>query len=170
MDTSLPRNGFTLLEMLVVLMIIAILALMALPLQSQRVIGEQLREARAMADTLKPAIRQHWQQHEAFPVDNAEAGLPDRTLLISNYVAGIQVADGALHIAFGHKAHPQLQGRTLSLRPLTVDGSPASPIDWSCGHAQPPAGMSAGGDNHTDVPTRWLPLACRASAQHGTPE
>jgi type IV pilus assembly protein PilA len=96
-----------------------------------------------------------------FPADNAAAGLPEADRLISNYLTGIRVANGAIHLSFGNHADPSLIGQVLTLRPAVVTDSPASPISWLCGYLTPVRGMSAVGTNLTSVLPRNLPVQCR---------
>ncbi|HMB73054.1 MAG TPA: pilin, partial [Gammaproteobacteria bacterium] len=69
--------------------------------------------------------------------------------------------DGAMHVTFGNKAHTRISGSVLSIRPLYVTENPTSPISWNCGLSPPPNGMSAQGDDETDVVLQFLPAACR---------
>jgi len=69
--------------------------------------------------------------------------------------------EGAFHVHLGNKAHAGLSGKTLTIRPIVVTGSPASPFSWVSGDAQAPKGMQAVGDNLTDVDRGFLPFPAR---------
>lgn len=71
------------------------------------------------------------------------------------------VENGAIHLRFGNKAHRQIQGKTLSLRPAVVADAPVVPVSWVCGHASAPDKMTLRGIDRTDVPADVLPLNCK---------
>ena len=96
-----------------------------------------------------------------FLKNNQEAGIPPADKLLGNYVDRIELLDGAFHIHFGNKAHNSITNKTLSIRPIVVNGSPESPISWICGLARIPEGMSAAGENRTDIDIKDLPILCR---------
>ena len=133
-------------------------------------IREKVNEAIGMTDTLKTPIVDYWVVHRAFPEDNAAAGLPEPDKLIGNYVTGIAIVDGAMHLTLGNKANQKLHGKILTLQPLFVEDSTLSPVSWNCGYSHPPPGMELAGDNRTTVDNKHLPIACRDIPYAGTPE
>ena len=155
------NKGFTLIELMIVVAIIGILAAVALPAYQSYTIRAQLVEALVLVDELKPNIKEYYKDRGRFPKDNEQAGLPGEDLLLGNYVQGMAVANGAVHITMGNKVNQHMQGKILSLRPIVVAGSPASPFSWVCGNSEVPDGMEAAGDNNTDIPAEFLPSACR---------
>ncbi len=154
-------RGFTLIELMIVVAAIGILATMALPTYHDRIIRTQVEEALSLSGIAKRAINDFYAANRAFPVDNAQAAIPAAEKLIGNYVAGIRIDDGAVHIRLGNKINAHVDGRTLSLRPAVVSGSPESPVSWLCGHDRPVEGMEGIGENLTSIPERYLPLNCR---------
>lgn len=170
MDRRPAQHGFTLMEMMIALLILAILSLMIVPMTGNIGIREQVNEALEMTTALKTPIMDYWVVHKAFPEDNEEAGLPTSDKLIGNYVTKIEIVDGAMHLYFGNKANSKLHGQILSLQPLFVEDSLASPISWNCGYSHPPPGMELAGDNRTTVDNKLLPIACRDIPYTGTPE
>ncbi len=155
------QPGFTLIEMLVALGIIAILAAIAVPQFAFYMNRESVTDAVELAEPIREDIRAFYVQHQAFPVDNEHADVPPSDKLLGNEVTGMDVENGAIHIQFGNKAHDYLDGKTLSLRPITVQGSPDSPMSWVCGNSRAPDGMTAHGRNRTDIKPGMLPLNCR---------
>ncbi|MDH4095973.1 MAG: pilin [Betaproteobacteria bacterium] len=95
------------------------------------------------------------------PADNASAGLPVPEKVVSNYISALSVEGGAIHLIFGNRAHRQLAGRILSLRPAIVADAPVVPIAWVCGYASVPGNMTAQGENRTNIPGAYLPMQCR---------
>lgn len=158
-QTSKPF-GFTLMELMVVVAIIAILATLTMPsLIAKRQRGE-VAEAVRMAKTIRGEVTEYYEKYHTFPSDNDEAGLPAPEQLIGNKVTGIEVEDGAIHIMLGNKAVKPLQGKTVSMRPAVVVGSPASPISWLCGADEPVEGMKAVGEDKTDINDSFVPVNC----------
>lgn len=154
-------RGFTLIELMIVVAIIGILAGIALPAYQQYTIRAQVVEAFSLASELKGAIQEHRKEHGRMPKNNASAGLPDAKLLIGNYVTRVEVIDGAIHVEFGNFANAAISGKIVTLQPLVVEGSPASPMSWRCGYRGIPQGMTTTGENRTDLERTFLPSTCR---------
>jgi type IV pilus assembly protein PilA len=154
-------RGFTLIELMIVVAIIGILASIALPSYQDYTIRAQVVEAFSLANGLKGSVQEFRQERGRFPANNAEAGVPEPKFLIGNYVTGIEVRNGALDIQFGNNANAILAGKVVTLQPLVVTGSPASPMSWRCGLRKIPNGMEAVGENHTTLDRKFLPAACR---------
>ena len=155
------NNGFTLIEIMVVVAIIAVLALMALPTPDPGISRKQVSESLELIEDYKQLVAFYHKSAQVFLKDNNEAGIPAADKLLGNYVDRIDLDDGAFHIRFGNKAHLNIKGKTLSIQPIMVQGSPQSPISWICGKAAAPAGMQAVGENRTDIEVKDLPLSCR---------
>lgn len=154
-------KGFSLIELTVVIAVIAILATLALPsFQSGQVRG-QIVEAAKLADIAKGPIGAAWTGGRPWPADNASIGLPAPERVVATYVSSMTVENGAIHLRFGNKAHRQIQGKTLSLRPAVVADAPVVPVSWVCGHASAPDKMTLRGIDRTDVPADVLPLNCK---------
>ena len=154
-------GGFTLIEILIVIGVVAILALLALPNYSTRIIQDQIVEALPLADIAKPPVALGWALTQAFPADNAAAGLPVPEKIVSNLVSSVTLEGGVINITFGNRANNQIVGKVLSLRPAVVEDSPVVPITWLCGFAPTPGKMTAKGMNKTTIPANQLPLRCR---------
>jgi type IV pilus assembly protein PilA len=154
-------KGFTLIELMIVVAIIGILAAIAIPSYQDYTIRAQVTEGFAIADELKLKINEYYRTHGRFPADNRAAGVPEARFLIGNYVTGVEIANGAMHIQFGNKINQAIAGSILTMQPQVVTGSPASPISWNCGYSTPPAGLEAVGDNRTSATDKFLPSVCR---------
>lgn len=153
--------GFTLIELMIVVAIIGIMATMAVPSYQDRVIRAQVSEGIALADLARQAVSSYFTKTHRLPRDNISAGLPPADSIVGNFVSSIAVRDGAINIKFGNQANRNLAGKTLTLRPATVEQYPQVPIAWVCGTAVVPEKMKSNGQNETDLPSPHLPLDCR---------
>jgi len=156
------QRGFTLIELMIVIAIISILSTLAMPNYQDRIIRSQIQEALELTRSLQPAIKEFHAAQKQFPANNEEAGIPQPEHLIGNFVKGITLAKGAVHIKLGNKINAHVDGNMLTIRPAIVSANPSSPISWLCGYALPVEGMEADGENRTTVPENYLPLSCRA--------
>jgi type IV pilus assembly protein PilA len=155
-------HGFTLIEILVVLAIVAILALIALPSFLDTIIRNDIVEALPLADIAKKPVSDSWALVQAFPANNAAAGLPVPEKIVNNLISAIVVEGGAIHITFGNRANSAIKGKVLTLRPAVVRDAPIVPVAWICGYADGPGQMTIEGVNKTTVPARYLPFKCRS--------
>ena len=156
------RDGFTLMEMMVVVAIICILALIAAPSYLDQIVRKQIVDAVPLADIAKTPIAAAWATAQSFPHDNAGAGLPPADKIVNNFISSLSVQDGAIHIAFGNSANALIKGKILSIRAAVVVDAPIVPVAWVCGNAAGPGKMTIKGENKTNIPAAYLPLNYRA--------
>ncbi len=159
------QHGFTLTEMMVVVVVIGILAMMAVPSFQERIVREQIVSALPLADIAKSPIAASWTALQAFPADNAAAGLPAPDKVVNNYISALLVKDGVIQITFGNRAHNLIKDKILTLRPAVIEDAPIVPVTWVCGNAAGPDKMTIKGVNGTNIPNTYLPLGCRAPSQ-----
>jgi len=153
-------KGFSVVEMMVVVAIIAILAMIAIPSSLDRIIKEQITAAVPLSDIAKEPIAAAWKESKTLAPGNTEIGLPVPEKVVSNFVSSMEVQNGAIHMTFGNKAHPQIKGKVLSIRPAVIEESQVVPIAWVCGNAVAPAQMVVKGENRTNVAKNFLPRMC----------
>lgn len=157
----IKKQGFSAIEMMVVVAIIAILAMIAIPSSMGRIIKEQVSATIPWSDAAKEPIALQWKTSKTLPADNIAAGLPSSDKMVSNFVTDLNVENGAIHMTLGNKVHPKIQGKILSMRPAVIEDAQVVPIAWVCGNAKTPDKMTVQGGNKTNIPDEYLPILCR---------
>ena len=124
------QQGFTLIELMIVVAIIGILAAIAIPAYQDYTIRAQVSEGINLASGAKAAIAEYFMDSGVLPGSNAEAGLEDAANISGNYVLSVTVgANGVVTVDYsGPEANAQLVGDLLTLTPTTNAGS----VQWEC--------------------------------------
>jgi type IV pilus assembly protein PilA len=126
----MKQQGFTLIELMIVVAIIAILAAIAVPAYQTYTIKAQVAEGITLASGAKTAMAEFYASQGEWPADNDDAGLPDKADIVGKYVASVDVGSpvGAITVRFGPKAHKDIDGKTLVFVAEPTDGS----LAWTC--------------------------------------
>lgn len=154
-------NGFTLVEVMIVVVIIGTLMTMALPSLHDRVIRTQITEGLALIRFIKEDIQAFYMETGHLPKDNQACGLPAADRIVGNYVQSVVIEDGTIHILYGNKINGFAADKTVSVRPAIVPNEARVPIAWVTGLSVVPNGMVAPENNRTDLLPRHLPIAAR---------
>jgi len=153
------QQGFTLIELMIVVAIIGILAAITVPAYQDYTIRSQVTEGMNLAAEAKAAVADFWATRGRLPGSNSSAGLADPNQYKSNYVQSITVSnDGHIDVVFGNRVNAQISGKILSLRAGTNN---AGQIVWICGNANLPDGVTSNAANNTNLDSKYLPVACR---------
>ncbi|MEM1262345.1 MAG: pilin [Pseudomonadota bacterium] len=163
------QQGFTLIELMIVVAIIGILAAIAIPAYQDYTIRSQVSEGMSLSAAAKSAVAETFLNDGEPPVDRAAAGMTANIIDTSGkYVESVGVANGVITVTYGNECNQQICGQTLTLTPYeTTDLS----VVWRCGNAPipnatNPMGTSAASPNVAvyaapTVENQYLPSACR---------
>jgi type IV pilus assembly protein PilA len=161
------QQGFTLIELMIVVAIIGILAAIAIPAYQDYTIRAQVSEGMNLSAAAKAAVAETFLNRGVAPANRTAAGMtPLAADTNGKYVQSVDVTSGTIVVVYGADANQTIQNAVLAIQPyVTVDSS----IVWLCGEAVDTnfdaltvaMNGSLGAAATTDVEVQYLPAACR---------
>lgn len=121
------QQGFTLIELMIVVAIIGILAAVALPQYQDYTIRTRVSESVTLADGQKTAVAEFYNANSRFPASNASAGIASAGSIIGKYTNGVTVSGSGVITASVNSTNTGTGGNMVFV-PTANGGS----ISWSC--------------------------------------
>src|SRR6478736_4415486 len=104
--TMKNQKGFTLIELMIVVAIIAILAAIAISQYQDYVIRSQVSEGSSLADGVKTAIGEFYNNYGRFPnvatAANQSLGLAAPASIIGSYVGSVGITSGVIQAHYSN--------------------------------------------------------------------
>lgn len=156
------QQGFTLIELMIVVAIIGILAAIAIPAYQDYTIRAQVSEGAVLADGVKTPLAEFWNNAGHYTTSPLSAGLPSSsTSIVGKYVSAVNAAastGGGVIAVYYSSSSPQSANSKINGMILAYSAFASSTqgsILWNCK-------STAGGGVKTNIPDKWLPQVCRS--------
>ncbi len=141
---KIKQQGFTLIELMIVVAIIGILASIAIPSYMDYTVRAQITEGLVLSAGAKVASIEYYLENGDWPNNNVKAGLANHNDIKGKYVRSVRVNKEVIVIMFGNDANKVISNKKLTLTGVYSRGN----VRWNC--------TSAG-----VIEDRHLPSACR---------
>jgi len=128
------QQGFTLIELMIVVAIIGILAAIAIPAYQDYTVRSKVSEGLQLTASAKLAVAETYDSTGTKPTDNPDAGLSLSTSITGNHVQEVEILDnvyrqtGEIRITYKTLGGQVGGGQFLVVYPTFQEGS----VTWTC--------------------------------------
>jgi len=144
------QQGFTLIELMIVVAIIGILAAIALPAYQDYTVRSKVSEIMLAASGMKTDIAEWYQTKGTMPPNSSISVGTSSKYVRSVRWNGTQIVAEGNTVAAG--GDPKLAGLLLTFTASTAPPIGAGQIDWKCGYQ---------GASGTTIDRKYLPAVCK---------
>lgn len=128
------EQGFTLVELLIVVFLISILAMLAVPVYKDYATRTKVAEGLSLASPIKSLINEYYILNGRLPLDAAELHLADPSQYSGTWTESIAVANvpsnATITITYSNAKLPRLEGNnTMTLVPQETG---VGTLRWEC--------------------------------------
>jgi type IV pilus assembly protein PilA len=158
------QQGFTLIELMIVVAIIGILAAIAIPAYQDYTIRAKVTEGLGLADAAKTAVSEAYQSGDMAGVTALSKSWISTP---TKYVAGITIAASGLITVNYSALVPQIANDTLTLSPsiggVVLATNLTGNIDWGCATLTKASATTNGTPVIAlgNLPARYTPTSCK---------
>jgi len=137
------QQGFTLIELMIVVAIIGILAAIAIPAYQDYITRSKVTELVTAGSACKASVSEYYQSQNVFPANNSSAGCASNA---TKYISALAVSGNVITVTAltGAGAIPAAAAGAYI---LSGTSSTSGTIDWSC--------------TASSIPSKYLPANCR---------
>ena len=154
------QQGFTLIELMIVVAIIGILAAIAIPAYQNYTVRAQVTEGLNLADGWKTQAAEFYANNGTFPT-TAQVLASGQVSSTGKYVSGISSNLGAIQVTYGLQANATAIGTKILV--LNAYTNTNNDIVWVCGSAAVPTGATTPNTVvASTVSAQYLPTTCHS--------
>jgi type IV pilus assembly protein PilA len=162
------QQGFTLIELMIVVAIIGILAAIAIPAYQDYTIRAKVTEGIGLADAAKTSVAEAFESGDYKGVTALVTGWVP-TNFASKYVTSVTLTGAGLITVVYSGIVPQISAKTLTLTPFVNGGvlvaGAQGPVDWGCATLTAAAALANGltvpTGNMGTLDARYTPASCK---------
>ncbi len=122
------QQGFTLIELMIVVAIVGILAAIAIPAYQDYTTRARVSEAIGFAAAAKTAVSESVISTGTLPADNSAAGLAAANQIKSTFVESLTVANGVITVEIQSTNNATVDAGSVILTPTVTSAG----VNWAC--------------------------------------
>lgn len=150
------QQGFTLIELMIVIAIVGILAAIALPAYQDYTVRAKMSEPLAALSEAKTTLSEYYVTNNAFPPNTTIGGVntdPDKSIVASLKYATAASDEAIVTATLQDNIIPGGSGTVYGFSLSSITKSDGS-VQWTCKRTSPAGGASA-------IDAKYLPANCR---------